>query len=151
MAQTTGIINGTDLVVFVHNGGSAGSIADYTAIAHLTNCSFSPTMSTREITSKSSGGKAKHAPGTLNFTASAEGLYSHDATYGYSQLNPLFLAGTELVIMFGDPTDGANIVHKFSALITSLPITAPMEDNATYSAEFLGSGDYDYEAASGLF
>lgn len=151
MAQTTGIINGTDLVVFIHNGGSAGSIADYTAIAHLTNCSLSPSKSTRDISSKSSAGNAEFLGAQFTYTASAEGLYSHDAAYGYSQLNTLFLAGTTVTIMFGDPTDGANIVHKGTALITSLPLTAPMEDNATFTVEFQGTGALQYGAASGLF
>lgn len=151
MAQTTGILNGTDLVVFVHNGGSAGSIADYTAIAHLTDCSVSPSKATRDISSKSSAGNAEHLPSQFSWTASASGLYSHDAAYGYSQLNTLFLAGTKVTLLIGDPSDGANLCHKGESYLTSLPLTAPNEDNATYSVEFQGTGALSYGAASGLF
>ena len=151
MAQTTGIINGTDLVVFVHNGGSAGTVADYTAIAHLTDCSVSPSKNTRDISSKSSAGNAEHLPAQFSWTASASGLYSHDAAYGYSQLNTLFLAGTKVTLLIGDPTDGANLCHKGDAFLSSLPIQMPNEDNSSYSVEFTGTGSLQYGAASGLF
>ena len=151
MAQTTGILNGTDLVIFIHNGGSAGTVADYTAIGHLTDGSISPSKNTRDISSKSSAGNSEFLPAAFSWTASGSGLYSHDATYGYSQLNTLFLAGTTVTLMFGDPTDAANIVHKGTAIITSLPLTAPTEDNATFSVEFQGTGALSYGAASGLF
>jgi TP901-1 family phage major tail protein len=151
MAQTTGIINGTDLVVFVHNGGSAGTIADYTAIAHLQDCSVSPSRGTRDISTKDSAGNAEHLPAQKSWTASASGLYAQDAAYGYTALFAKFDAGTMVTLMIGDPTDAANLVHKGDAYLTSMPLTAPTEDNATYSVEFQGTAALSYGAASTLF
>lgn len=151
MAMTTGIINGTDMILFVQNGGSAGTIADYTAIAHLQECSISPSKGTRDVTTKSSAGYSEFLPNTFSWTASGSCLYAMDATYGYTVLHTKFKAGTKLIVMFGDPTDGANLVHKGDAYITSMPLTAPLEDNASFTVELQGTGELQYGAASGLF
>ena len=151
MAMTTGIINGTDMIIFVHNGGSAGTIADYTAVGHLQECSVSPSRATRDITTKSSAGYSEAAGALFSWTASGSSLYAMDAAYGYTALYTLMTASTKITIMFGDPTDGANLVHKGDGLITSMPLTAPMEDNASFTVEVQGTGQLQYGAASGLF
>jgi len=151
MAMTPGIINGTDMIIFVHNGGSAGTIADYTAIGHLQECSISLSRATRDVTTKSSAGYKESLPALISWTASGSSLYAMDAAYGYAALFTVWKAGTAITVMFGDPTDGANLVHKGDGLITSIPLTAPMEDNASFTVEIEGTGEPLYGAASGLF
>ena len=135
----------------MHNGGTAGNINDYTAIAHLQDCSVSPSRATRSISTKDSAGYAESLSGQLSWKVSASGLYAQDASYGYSALFTVFTGSGKVTLMIGDPTDGANLVHKGDANILDMPLTAPTEDNATFSVEFEGTGIIHYGAASSLF
>lgn len=130
---TTGIMNGTLLGVYV------GS----TLIAHATEGSISLSMDTRDATSKDSSGTRDLLEATKSGTISVSALYAEDATYGVDDLMTSWAARTALTVKFSTEVSGDHY-WSASAYITSLEVSAGMEDNVTYSATFELSGAITY-------
>ena len=129
MAQTVGPVNGADLLVYV--GGSL--------IAHATSCSLDLSMATRDISTKSSAGWSAKGAGQRNWSVSGDGLYAFDATYGFSELMALITNRTSVTLKVAT-VDPLNDRYTGTAFLTSLSMSAPNEDNTTYSFTFEGSG-----------
>lgn len=129
MAQTAGIINGADLLVYV--GG--------TLIAHSTSCTLDISMATRDISTKSSAGWSEKGAGQRSWTVSGDGLYSFDAAYGFSNLMALITNRTSVTLKLSTTNDDNDRYHG-TAYLTSISLSAPNEDNSTFSFSFEGSG-----------
>ncbi|MCC8198548.1 MAG: phage tail protein [Tannerellaceae bacterium] len=149
------IINGSDLMLFV----------DGKSVAYATSHSLDITNETADTSNKDTGGRWTSAKVTrTSWTVSTENLY---ALQGEGQtFNDLFeLLQKEVKIVFclesgykskpvtGVPSGGWSQVSspKYSgdAIITSLSISAPDADNATFTAEFTGIGPLTTAATSG--
>ena len=130
---TSGIMNGTLLGVYV------GS----TLIAHATEGSISLSMDTRDTTTKSSAGTRALLEGTKSGTISVSALYAEDAAYGVDDLMTSWAARTTLTIKFSTEVSGDHF-WSAAAYITSLEVSAGMEDNVSYSATFELTGAITY-------
>jgi hypothetical protein len=132
MAETTGVINGSDLRIFLSSTDDSEVLID-----NLTDCSISVTTDLRDTTTKNNNGYRAMLPGlksaTINFTA----LYASDATNGYNELIGYQLADTKIFLLFTHAPDGTENAgdERFdvSGYITSLELSGGTEDNGTYT------------------
>lgn len=127
---STGVIDGS-IIVF-KNGGNT--------VAYGTNFEISESVATRNITTKdTSNGVSEYAAQRIDSTISIEGLVAYDATEGYEELRSdlvglASVSATWGTFVTGDPEYSASVI------VTSLSKSAPLDDNATYSAEFQITG-----------
>lgn len=126
---TTGIINGTDLLVFT--GG--------TAITHSTSASISFSMETREASTKDSSGYRALLEGQRSFTIECEGMTALDATNGFEELFAAWVARTALTVKFGT-SDAADQFYQGTGYCTSLSVDSGVEDSSSFSATFEMTG-----------
>ena len=132
MAQTTGIINSSNIRVFIGTTGAE------VVVDNVTECSISMSTDMRDITTKTSGGWRELLPGLKSASLSLSGLFAEDATNGYNQLVDNQIAGTKLGIEFTNTGTGAvpNIGDEqftVEGYITSLEQSAGVEDNVGFS------------------
>lgn len=126
---TTGIINGTDLLVYV--GG--------TAITHSTSASISFSMETRDASTKDSAGYREILEGQRSFTIEAEAMTALDAAEGFEELFAAWVARTALTIKFGT-ADSDDQFYQGTGYCTSLSMDSGVEDSSTFSASFEMTG-----------
>lgn len=126
---TTGIINGTDFLLYV--GG--------TKVYHTTSHSLSFSMDTRDATTKDSGGWRDLLEATKSWSMSGDGLVALDATYGFSDLFAVLTARTAVVVKFSTETAG-DTYYTGNGYLTSLDMDSPTEDNSSFSFTFEGTG-----------
>jgi len=145
------IVNGSDLMVFV--GGKS--------IAYATSHSLSISADTTSTSSKTkddvTGAWQTAKVTAFSWSVSAESLFSIDTTAGktYEELFTAMTSGTAVTISFAIKTDATtvpsggwtpssatgDIVLTGSAFITSLSLSAPDDENASFSVEFAGTGE----------
>ena len=129
---TSGIVNGTDLRIYMSG----------VAIGHATTCSLDMTRETRETLTKDApgGGWATAEVGRKSATLSTDGMFSYDTSNKkFSDLFTAFDNGTLLLLRFTTDENG-DTYWQGSGYITSLNLSAPVEDNTTYSATFTVNG-----------
>lgn len=127
--MTTGILNGTALILYVND----------VAIAYSTSHSLSMSMATREITNKSSAGWKDVLEGLREWSIDGENLFAFDASYGFDDLFGLINNRTKVTVKFSTEASGDKF-YSGSAYLTSLSKEAPTEGNTTYSYTFEGAG-----------
>ena len=135
MAETTGIINGSNLKITL--GAEGGSLV---MVNNLTDCSISTNVDLRDTTTKSNAGYKAVLPGMMEATMSFSGMFANDATNGFHELfdfqNTKAKLDIKLTQIAGSGStpiaDDMEFVAK--GYITSLELTGGTEDNATFSA-----------------
>jgi predicted secreted protein len=134
---TTGIFNGTNLVVLV---GSE-------VIAHSTSCSLSVSADLPDATTKQSQGWAEEIAGLRSWSLTTDGLTTVEPTgtnYVVGDIFSALNARTAVQVKFttanGSTVIVGDLVWSGSAFVESLDITADMESPVTYSASFTGTG-----------
>jgi len=108
---------------------------------HVTDLSVNASTDTRDTTTKNNGGYRALLPGLKSLTVNFTAMYADDATNGYDQLMTAFLDGTKQDVLVqsvtwtsGTPSPVADDGDlTFEAYITSLELSAGVEDNATYT------------------
>ena len=140
MAATVGLFNGTSLVVLV-NGQVLG---------HSTSCSLSLAIDAPDASTKQSGGWAEEIGGQRSWSVTTDGLSTVApgvlATYvSTDELMILAAARTAVTVMFttvssGSTVNPGDVYWSGQAFIESVDITADMENAATYSVSFKGTG-----------
>ena len=140
MAQTTGIINSSNIRVFLGTVNDSEVVLD-----HITECSISMSTDMRDITTKTSAGWRTLHPGLKSASLSVSGLFAENATNGYNQLVDHQIAGTKVFVLYTnvDSNGAANEGDEqfnFEGYITSLEQTAGVEDNVGYSMTIEVSG-----------
>lgn len=136
MTQTAGVINGTDLRLYV------GDTTPIT-VAYATNCTFDATMETRQTIHKDNPGTGwqEFAAGSKSATLSTDVLMNEDsATNDPYDLFALLSAGTQVSWYFSTEVAGNRRLYG-EGLITSFSIAAPVEENATYSVTITVTGE----------
>jgi predicted secreted protein len=108
------------------------------SLAQLTNCTMSMNADLFETTTKYSNGWKEVQAGLRDVTYSAEGLadFSDATKYDLTQLFAAYTGRTILTTVF---TNGTVTITQ-ETFISSLEVSAPMEDVATYSLELTGTG-----------
>ena len=125
------------------NGTLIGVYAGSTLIAHATEGSISLNLDTRDATTKDSSGTRDLLEGVKSGTISVSALYADDATYGVDELMAAWSGRSTLTVKFSTEVTGDSY-WEASAYVTSLEVSAGMEDNATYSATFELTGAITY-------
>jgi len=134
---TTGVFNGTSLVVLVGTE----------VIAHATSCSLSVSADLPDATTKQSGGWAEEIAGLRSWSLTTDGLATVEPTGTDYVVGDIFSAlngRTSVTVKFttanGSTPIVGDLIWSGSAFVESLDITADMESPVTYSASFTGTG-----------
>ena len=140
MAVQDGQLNGTELGVYI--GG--------TLIAYSTSATLNINHGTRSTSNKESGGWDENMEGMRNWDVSCDSLYAWldpaGSAISNETLSDMFTAyiatRTSFVLTFGSTSTTGVGFTKYTgdAWMTSASISAPLEDTATFSASFQGSG-----------
>tara|TARA_R110001583_G_scaffold7017_1_gene35091 strand:+ start:636 stop:1088 length:453 start_codon:yes stop_codon:yes gene_type:complete len=140
MAVQDGQLNGTELGVYI--GG--------TLIAYSTSATINMNHSTRSTSSKESGGWEDNMEGMRNWDVSCDALYAWldpaGSAISNSTLSDMFTAyiatRASFTLTFGSTSTTGVGFTKYTgdAWMTSASISAPLEDTATFSVSFQGSG-----------
>lgn len=129
--MTAGIIKGNDLGIFI--GG--------VFIGCTTEANISISRSVIEATCKDNDGARQVLGGELAWTASASGLFKFDAGYGISDLTDAILNDTSVTLKFGiQDEDAGDFYLSGTAKVTSVEMAGSVNDAATWSVNFEGSG-----------
>lgn len=129
MAQTVGPVNGTLAVISV--GG--------TIISHLTSNGLTREMSTRDTSSKDSGGNKESLEGQKSFGGDFSGWMADDATFGYIDLEVLFEARQPVAVIWSTSVVG-DTEYTGQCFITSLSKTSGLEETVTFDCTLEGTG-----------
>lgn len=154
MAQN--VIKGKKLMVFIKKEN------EYKSIALSTNHTLTLSASTSDLAVRSKD-DAKGKSWTdseinqMSWTVSSESLVGTGEGNAWGDIMDLYLKGEKVELVFdGVASDGAPVGGfvpaasgddfqglKGQALITSLTLNSPLEDNATYTVEFTGTGQLE--------
>ena len=134
MAETSGIINGSNLKVTLGSEGGTLVMVD-----NLTDCSISTNLDLRDTTTKSNAGYKSLLPGMIEATMSFSGMFANDATNGVHELfdfqntkDKLDIKLTQIVGSGSTPNAG-DMEYVAKGYITALDLTGGVEDNASFS------------------
>lgn len=130
---TTGIFNGTDLLLKV---GSAGSEV---TIGHTTSCSISFSHDLPEATTKDSSGWAEFISGVRGGTISFDGLVAYDDTTNAEELAGYIISRTKIAFVFGTAASG-DTVYTGEGYLDSVEVSADMEAPVSYSGSITITG-----------
>lgn len=139
MAQTTGVMNGTDLGVYF--GTSDGSEV---LIAKATECSISINEDARDTTTKDSSGWRELLEGLRSWSVSTSHLHAEDDTTNIQDLWSAYSSRATVYLLLSTAQTG-DYRWNGAARIASIEKNAGTEDNVTYSVTFEGTGALVYE------
>lgn len=131
MAVTAGIINGTDLCIYV--GSTPVKIA-YSQTAKL-----SLNMDMRDTTNKDTSGWKTVLPGLQSWTMETNGLVALDTAYNLAYLMNLVLNKTSVAVKF-KTANASDFYFSGTAYLTSVSVESSNQANVTYSVSFVGTG-----------
>lgn len=126
---TAGVINGTDFIMYDSK----------TPIAAASSHTLTQAMATSDASSKDSAGWKYIKPGQRSWSASGNGLYTFDSTYGYSQLKAILDARTKVMVKLST-SNTTNKYYYGYGYLTQLDAEFPNEETSTYSWSFEGDG-----------
>ena len=124
-------MNSTDVVIIV-----ASEI-----VGKMTSASLSVTMATRDISTKDSAGWMEVLEGQKSWTLSGEGLvvYNNTGKATPDDIYTLLSNRAAVAIEFGSETTDEKY-YSGSGFFTEFSTDAGVEDNATFSFSFQGTG-----------
>lgn len=131
---STGIMNGTLLVLQVSTDGSS-----FTNIGHSTSASLSFSLDTPEATSKDSGGYREVIAGTRSIEISFDGLVAYDDSVDIDTLLGYANNRTKIHARFGTAVSG-DTTYAVQGFLSSIEYTADSEAPITFSGTFTSSG-----------
>ena len=136
MAASTSVMNSTDVVIQVSSDG-----VTYDIIGKTTSASLSVSMATRDTSTKDSAGWMEVLEGQKSWTLSGEGLVVY-SNAGKSTADDLytFLANRTLTYVKFGSTATDEIAYTGTGFFTEFSNEAGVEENATFSFSFQGSG-----------
>ena len=120
--MTTGIINGTDVGLYI---GSS-------KIANSKSCSISITHSPRRSHNKDTGGYEVGRPGAISWSINQDGEFAFDAAYGAEDLIEAILDRTKLTIKMSTE-DSGDFRLTGDIYLDSFEWNAGSEEDATFS------------------
>ena len=148
------IVRGKKLMVFVKAGNG-----DYKSIGFATNHTLSTSASTISVSHKDledagNGHWDSQDVDTLSWTITSENFYANTVEgISFADIWGYYAAGTVLDLKFGvaaDSTTGVptggwvapstGTVLQGKAIVSSIDLNAPVDDNASFSIQFTGKG-----------
>ena len=146
MAQTTGLINGSNLRIMLDSDGGAPVMVD-----NVTDCSISVSTEMKDTSVKEDGGAKAVLPGRVAVSVNFTAYFEEAATAsGYNHIVAWQLGGSLLnakfTQMIGTATTGNADDHAFSfdAYITSCDLSGGTEDTASFSCTLSAVGTVTY-------
>jgi predicted secreted protein len=135
---TTGPVNGTLISIYKDVSGTLKKIAN------ATSNSLDISKDMIDVTSKDSAGAKEFIAGEYGYTLNVEAIFEDDASVGASQISYKdlvtdLLAGTLLTIVMTSNVTGDE-KYTGSAFFSSLSLSAPNNDKATWTGTLQGSG-----------
>ena len=136
MPASTAIMNATDVLIQFSTDN-----VTFDEVGRMTNASLSISMETRDTSNKDSAGFRELLGGQRSWSLAGDGLvvYSLTNADGFSDLFGYWTNRTNLYVKFGSVT-AAEKSYSGRGFITSLDQEAGVEDNATFSFSFEGTG-----------
>jgi predicted secreted protein len=130
------IVKGRNLVLSIYDN----DIADYIVIACSKNVSLNLTLETREVTNTFSSFFREYKPDVITWNLSDDGLMILD-NFGYTKMTNALLTRQILDIKFfvDNGIDGITY-YTGLAILTSVSLSGPNNDAASYSLTLQGSG-----------
>ena len=131
MAASTSVMNSTDVVIKV---GSE-------IVGKMTSASLSVSMATRDTSTKQSAGWMEVLEGQKSWTLSGEGLvvYNNTGKTTPDEIYTLLSSRGVVAVEFGSETTDEKY-YAGSGFFTEFTTDAGVEDNATFSFSFQGTG-----------
>ena len=144
MPANSGVIEGQDLLLYIDVEGTP------TPVAHAKTHNLEPSAEVRDRVSKDTGKWKNKVAGLLDWKASCEALAMYDG-YNYHSLFALMVARAPVTLKLAGrdavddndnwtPEEVGDTYYEGSAIITGLPLTAPNNEDATFSCSFEGTG-----------
>jgi|GEM_PF-2813993 len=141
MAQTTGILDGGMVTLFVKDG------ENYTPFGYSTSCSIELSVNEKEVSYKGSGGWSTASAGKKSWTANIDGLAAYDdSDNGFVYSMDTAMKGDPVTIYYVAAADEnhstanvGDIAYKGDAIITNVSSSASDEEKATYSVSLKGA------------
>ena len=130
---TSGVFNGTDLLIKVGTSGSE------VVVGHTTSCSISLSLDMADATTKDSAGWSESIAGLKSGEISFDGLVDYSDSQNAIELADLLIARTQISAVFGTATTG-DAIYTASGYISSLEQTADMESSVSYSGTITITG-----------
>jgi predicted secreted protein len=135
---TTGPVNGTLISIYKDVSGTLKKIAN------ATSNSLDISKDMIDVTSKDSAGAKEFIAGEYGYTLNVEAIFEDDQSVGASQISYKdlvtdLLAGTLLTIVMSSNVTGDE-KYTGSAFFSSLSLSAPNNDKATWTGTLQGSG-----------
>lgn len=123
----------------VQNGDVLILLIGSTQLGALLSNSFNASADMLDATSKDSGGAKEYISGEYGWGMSFEALYDPAATEGFSEALGYVKAGTSLDVYWGGETAG-DAYFNGNALMSSVDLSGPKNEVASYSGELQGTG-----------
>ena len=135
---TTGPVNGTLIRIYKDVSGTLKKIAN------ATSNSLDISKDMIDVTSKDSAGAKEFIAGEYGYTLNVEAIFEDDSSVGagqisYKDLVTDLLAGTLVTIVMTSNVTGDE-KYTGSAFFSSLSLSAPNNDKATWTGTLQGSG-----------
>ena len=131
---TTGVFNGTNLILKVITDG--GTLA---ALGHTTSATLSLSVDMPEATSKDSSGFSEVIAGVKSGEISFEGLVAYDDGAGADEISTYLLGRTKVDWSFATAITG-DTLYTGEGFISSCEISAEMESPVSYSGTITCTG-----------
>lgn len=130
MAQTAGIISGHIMGIYIGTS----------LIAAMKGVNLDMGTNMIDMNNAGTGDYDVVKPGRRNWSASGNGHFQFDATYGMKDLFDAWKAGTLLVVKFTTHVDG-DLDFTGSGYIESLKASFPDHENSTFDFSIKGATD----------
>lgn len=148
MADETRVYEGQDLLLFVEG----------TAVCHSTTHSLEVTLDLRDRVSKDTGKWKGKKPNLLGWKASCDALACYNG-YNYHELYAMMIAREPVTVKLAGhaaiddndtwtPEASGDTYYEGSAYITGLPLSAPNNEDATFSCSFEGDGELEQKTVA---
>ena len=131
---TTGVFNGTNLILKVISDG--GTLV---TLGHTTSATLSLSNDMPEATSKDSSGFQEVIAGVMSGEISFEGLVAYDDSAGADEISTYLLGRTKVDWSFATATTG-DTLYSGEGFISSCEVSAEMESPVSYSGTITCTG-----------
>ena len=131
---TTGVFNGTNLILKVINDGGSP-----VATGHTTSATLSLSADMPEATSKDSSGFQEVIAGVMSGEITFEGLVAYDDSAGADEITTYLLGRTKVDWTFSTATTG-DTLYSGEGFISSCEVSPEMESPVTYSGTITTTG-----------
>jgi TP901-1 family phage major tail protein len=130
--------NGTEVLLYVLISSTP------TAIGSSIDNSLSINGETIDVTTKDSAGWKEAMAGVRSWSVKGSGVFDDADSFGFDDLKALVDAKVPVTVRISTEASG-DTYQQGEAIITSLELTAPMEDKVGFSYSFDGSGPLESE------